>query len=242
MHRTVPICLVALGCYPDRPQPMPERDPSDIEAPLPVPPPPPVPKTPPPPPEPTFSGTHGPIPADVRAKMTGVTWKEGCPVHIDDLALVEVSHWDMDGVVQTGQLVVAASQAEAIVGVMETLFEARFPIHKMRLAHEYGGSDDASMADNNTSAFNCRAKTGGKSWSEHSYGAAIDINTIQNPYVRGTKVLPPEGKPYVERSSEVPGLIVAEGPVVPAFRAIGWKWGGNWRSLKDYQHFSASGK
>jgi len=174
--------------------------------------------------------------------MVGVTWKEDCPVHIDDLALLELTHWDMTGTVQTGQLVVAASGADAILGVMEALFEARFPIHSMRPAHAYGGDDTASMADNNTSAFNCRAKTGGKSWSEHSYGLAIDINTIQNPYVRGTRVLPPEGKPHVERDPEVPGLIVADGPVVAAFRDIGWKWGGHWRSLKDYQHFSASGR
>ena len=98
------------------------------------------------------------------------------------------------------------------------------------------------MAANNTSAFNCRKKTGGKSWSEHSYGAAIDVNTIQNPYVRGARVLPPAGRPYVDRDPTVPGLIVAEGAVVKAFRDIGWKWGGHWRSLKDYQHFSASGK
>lgn len=171
-----------------------------------------------------------------------MTWKEGCPVHLDELALLTVAHWDMEGVVQTGHLVVAASQADGVLQALEALFDARFPIHQMRLAHEYGGSDDASMADNNTSAFNCRRKTGGKSWSEHSFGQAIDINTVQNPYVRGSRVLPPEGKPHVERDPSVPGLIVADGPVVAAFRDIGWKWGGNWRSLKDYQHFSASGK
>jgi hypothetical protein len=205
-------------------------------------PPPPAPEPVAPPAEPEFVGTYGPLPSELRAKMTGVTWKEGCPVHLDDLALVEARHWNLEGTVADGQLVVAASQAEAVVGALKKLFDARFPIHQMRPAHEFGGSDDASMAANNTSAFNCRAKTGGKSWSEHSYGQAIDINTIQNPYVRGEKVLPPEGRPYVDRDPGVPGLIVADGPVVAAFAEIGWKWGGNWRSLKDYQHFSASGK
>ena len=126
--------------------------------------------------------------------------------------------------------------------MFEKLFNAKFAIAQMRPAHEFGGDDNKIMAANDTSAFNCRKKTGGSSYSEHSYGHAIDINTIQNPYVRGAKVLPPQGKPYVERKAGEPGLILKGDPVVTAFSEIGWKWGGNWRSLKDYQHFSATGR
>ena len=239
--------LVLAGCLgasePEAPEPEPTSEPADGASVVVPPPSPAAPETPPPPPpHPTFSGTRRAIPETMRAKMIGVTWQEGCPLHLDDLALLEVVHWTMDDTVAQGQLVVAATQADALLDVFAALFDARFPIHQMRPAHEFGGSDDASMAANNTSAFNCRKKTGGISWSEHSYGEAIDINTVQNPYVRGTRVLPAEGRPYVERDPTVPGLIVADGPVVAAFRAVGWKWGGHWRSLKDYQHFSASGR
>lgn len=203
----------------------------------------PVPPPPPPePPAPVFSGTVEPIPADMRAAMTGVTWREGCPVGLDDLRLLRLSHWDFDGEVAAGELIVAAEHAEALVGVFAALFEAEFAIRRMRPTYHYGGSDDASMADDNTSAFNCRAVTGGSGYSQHSYGHAIDINTIENPYVRGKKVLPPEGAAFLNRGDVRPGMIAADGAVVAAFASIGWKWGGNWSSLKDYQHFSANGR
>jgi D-alanyl-D-alanine carboxypeptidase-like protein len=99
------------------------------------------------------------------------------------------------------------------------------------------------MAANNTSAFNCRAVTGGSAWSEHSYGWAIDVNPVQNPYVdSGGAVLPPEGSPFLDRSQKVEGLIHAGGTVVRAFEAIGWGWGGRWEDPVDYQHFSLTGR
>ena len=106
----------------------------------------------------------------------------------------------------------------------------------------YDGSDDASMAANNTSAFNCRAVTGGSSWSEHSYGTAIDVNPLVNPYVRGNTVLPPEGSRYADRTRDDPGMIHSGDSTVEAFSARGWIWGGTWSSPKDYQHFSTSGR
>jgi len=99
------------------------------------------------------------------------------------------------------------------------------------------------MAANNTSAFNCRAVTGGSAWSQHSYGWAIDINPVQNPYVTSSgTVLPPAGAQYVDRSQKAKGMIRAGDVVVKAFAAIGWGWGGYWSSTKDYQHFSATGR
>jgi hypothetical protein len=210
--------------------------PPPVAAPLPEPP-------APAPPAPTFTGTAEPLPADMRAAMTGVTWREGCPVGLDDLALLRLSHWDFDGGVAQGELIVAAGHAQALLGVFEALFEAGFPIRRMRPMYHYGGSDDASMADDNTSAFNCRPVTGGSGgFSQHSYGHAVDINTVENPYVRGKKVLPPAGAEFLDRLDVRPGMIVADGPVVAAFAAAGWRWGGSWSSLKDYQHFSANGR
>lgn len=191
---------------------------------------------------PAFQTSIAPIDAERRAKMTGVTWREGCPVSLDDLVALSVSHWDFEGNVQQGLLIVAKSHAEGLSTVFQRLYDAKYPITSIRPAVEYGGDDNKIMAANNTSAFNCRAITGGTAYSEHSYGHALDLNPRINPYIKGTKVLPPEGAAYVNRDPSVPGLIVDGDAVVTAFSAIGWKWGGHWTSRKDYQHFSATGK
>jgi len=191
--------------------------------------------------EPTFSCSAEALSQDERNAMAGVTWHEGCPVALDDLVVLRPSHWDMGGEVQTGELVIAATHADDLEQVFSGLFDARFPIRSMRPAREYGGDDDATMAADNTSAFNCRKTTGGSSYSQHSYGHAIDLNPVENPYVKGGLVLPPEGAAYTDRDGSVPGLIVAGDAVTSAFAAIGWGWGGDWSSLKDYQHFSANG-
>ena len=98
------------------------------------------------------------------------------------------------------------------------------------------------MADNNTSAFNCRKVTGGKGWSQHTYGEAIDINPLQNPYVTSRGVEPAGGKEFLNRVKRQKGMILADDPVVKLFAKYGWKWGGSWNSVKDYQHFSKSGR
>lgn len=153
-----------------------------------------------------------------------------------------MSHWNYAGSVSTGKLVVAADLANQVVDIFRDLYDARFPIERMRLVDEYDGDDDLSMAANNTSAFNCRPVTGGSSYSEHSYGRAIDINPVMNPYVKGSTVLPPAGSAYLNRNLDAPGMIHASDEVVQAFASRGWIWGGTWSSLKDYQHFSTTGK
>jgi hypothetical protein len=195
-----------------------------------------------PPPAAAFTGVAMPLPAPVAAEMAGVSWRPGCPVSLDELALLAVSHHGMDGRVHRGELVVAGAVAADVLSALKAVFEAGFPIDRMRRVEAYGGSDERSMADNNTSAFNCRAVAGGSAWSEHAYGTAIDINPVQNPYVRGGGVAPAAGKAYLDRADLRPGMLVRPGPVVDAFAAIGWGWGGNWTSLKDYQHLSRSGR
>jgi hypothetical protein len=170
------------------------------------------------------------------------SWRPGCPVPVADLRLLSISHWGYDGKVRTGRLVIASDHVGTISSVFEALYAARFPIERMEPVEAYGGDDDASMAANNTSAFNCRQVTGGSSFSEHSYGRAIDINPLVNPYVRGSTVLPPGGARYADRSLDAPGMIHSGDEVVSAFAAEGWAWGGNWSSLKDYQHFSSTGR
>ena len=93
------------------------------------------------------------------------------------------------------------------------------------------------MADNNTSAFNCRKVRGTNFWSEHAYGEAIDINPLWNPWVKGTKVLPKNSQKFVERIAR-PGVMTEGSEVISVFEKQGWQWGSQKTGIKDYQHFS----
>jgi len=152
------------------------------------------------------------------AAMTGVSWRKGCPVRLVDLRKVELTFWGIDSRPHRGELIVHKDVAAAVVDVFRTLYTARFPITKMRTVDHYGGSDDASMAADNTSAFNCRPKTGSATgFSVHSYGKAIDINTVENPYVKGSTVQPPAGAAYLNRANVRRGMIVHGDRVWTAF-------------------------
>ena len=190
---------------------------------------------------PVFVGTIEEITPEVRSAITS-SWREGCPVGLEDLRYLTITHWDYDEQPVTGELIVHADHAADLVWVFEQLFNARFLIQNMELVDRFESNDDLSMAANNTSAFNCREvawKPG--VWSNHAYGTAIDINPLVNPYVAGNVVLPPEGVAYADRSVEVAGGIYRGDAVTKAFADIGWGWGGDWSSAKDWQHFSASG-
>jgi hypothetical protein len=115
-------------------------------------------------------------------------------VGLDDLRLLELSYWDLDAVTSTGRLVVHRQHAEAVLRAFRQLFEARFPIERMELVDAFAADDDASMAANNTSAFNCRTVSGTSSWSEHAYGHAVDVNPRFNPWVTGGRVEPANGR------------------------------------------------
>jgi hypothetical protein len=99
------------------------------------------------------------------------------------------------------------------------------------------------MAANNTSAFNCRDITGtvGR-FSNHSWGRAVDINPLTNPYVKGDSVLPPTGRAYLDRTQSHPGSILRGSLIVKEFESRGWTWGGTWTDRKDYQHFEKPAK
>jgi hypothetical protein len=178
----------------------------------------------------------------VTAARLGSSHRAGCPVVSSDLRLLQLTHLDFAGRSRTGELVVHRDHARSMVEVFRRLYEASFPIARMVTVDAYGGDDDRSMAANNTSAYNCRAVAGGSAWSEHAYGAALDINPVQNPYVRGTTVEPEAGRAYLDRSRVRTGMIVDGDEVVRAFAAVGWGWGGDFRTFADYQHFSASGR
>lgn len=169
------------------------------------------------------------------------SYRSGCPVPLSDLRYLTMTYLGFDGRPHTGELVVSARVADDVVTAFRELYRHRFPIRQMRLVDDFGGSDDASMAADNTSAFNCRPVTGGGGSSEHSYGEAIDINPLENPYLSGDTVLPPGGAAYLDRP-DAPGVIHPGDVVVGAFAGIGWTWGGTWSSPVDLQHFSRSGR
>ena len=185
----------------------------------------------------TTSVTAGAI-ESVTADDLYASWRPGCPVAPAALRRITVGYLGFDGLDHTGTLIVHEEWAEALLGVFAQLRAAGFPIERMEPVDIHGGSDDASMAVNNTSAFNCRPVTNGTSWSRHSYGMAIDINPQQNPYILGSQVLPPEGRDHLERTP-AQGRILAGDAVVTAFAAIGWQWGGDWTDPVDYQHFDS---
>ncbi len=180
-----------------------------------------------------------------RAAMTPSAWRPGCPVGLDELVKMEIGHWLPDGSTAVGILVVHRDMAVATETAFRALWDQRFPIASMRPIETFAGNDDASMVANNTSAFNCRPKTGVPgSWSTHASGRAIDVNPLWNPFVRPghpPRVSPAAGGPFADRTQPQPGMMRPDEPAVRAFKDAGWRWGGDWRSAKDWQHFSADG-
>jgi hypothetical protein len=191
---------------------------------------------------PPFKGTIHAVNADLKASMikTGV-WKPGCPVNIGQLRLLKMTYWGFDKKAHTGYLMVNRVWARRLVGVFKKIYDARFPIRKMKLIDAYGASDAKSMAADNTSAFNGRYVSGTTRWSMHAYGLAIDLNPVENPYVASDHVSPAAGAKYANRNLKAKGMVHSGDVVVRAFRSIGWGWGGTWPGTKDYQHFSSTG-
>lgn len=177
-----------------------------------------------------------------RAAMTPAAWRPGCPVGLKDLRRMAVSHWDFAGRRRTGVIVVHHDAARAVRAAFRTMYRSRVAIRRMRPIEVYGGSDDRSVAADNTSAFNCRFVGGTRRWSQHAYGRAIDINPRENPYVVGGRVSDPASRPFIRRRPHRKGMATPGGAMVGAFTRQGWGWGGRWRGVKDYQHFSATGR
>jgi len=189
-----------------------------------------------------FRGAIARIDSAQAKRMTGVSWRRGCPVPLRDLRRLTLSHWGFDRKVRLGRLIVHEDVARPVLSVFRELYAERFPIRRIVPVDAYDASDFRSIEADNTSAFNCRFVDGTRRWSEHAYGRAIDVNPIENPYVSGRRTSHPASVPYLDRSRRRPGMAHEGGALVRAFDAIGWGWGGRWTSVKDYQHFSASGR
>lgn len=207
---------------------------------IPVPPPtttPPLPTTTVPEPPPTFEYAIRPVTAETVSE----SWREGCPLHWEELSLLTLSYWNFDGRPVKGRMVINSSVAQEVVSVFERLFAMKFPIERIALVDDYGGDDRAAMRANVTSGFNCRYVDGTERWSNHAFGLAIDINPLINPWAREGDVLPLEGTVYAEnRTKPIPGMINLGDKIVEVFAEAGWSWGGVWGSA-DYMHFSRPG-
>jgi len=192
----------------------------------------------PPPPDGRFHATSQAVPADVLARSS---WTKACPVTPADLRYLTVSFRGFDGHAHTGELLVNAKAADDLTTVFRTLFAANFPIERMHISSAAELNAPSTGDGNTTEAFACRPVRGQTGWSQHAYGLAVDLNPFQNPYHKGKVVLPELATAYLDRADARAGMIQPGGPATKAFNAIGWPWGGDYRSLKDYMHFSASG-
>ena len=178
----------------------------------------------------------------VYERMDGVSYKDGCPVTREELSYCRVLYVGPDEAVYIGELVVNDEIAEDILEIFRELFDNGYKIGKMVLVDDYGGDDNLSMADNNTSAFNYRIVNHTTTLSRHAYGLAIDINPLYNPWIYEkdgeTIVDPPSGAEYADRSLKNEYYLTGEDLCTQLFLAHGFSWGGDWEDSKDYQHFS----
>ncbi len=177
-----------------------------------------------------------------------------CPIQRQDLKSVRVPYWANETQLKMGMLIVHQDIAERVRDIFVEIAMSSSPervIYRIdEIMQTFDGDDAHSMAANNTSSFNCRTTPGSSRLSQHAYGLAIDINPLWNPYVKTRKgqttVLPPEGRLYdgvtAERDPKDSRLLRADHLIVTTFKKYGFKWGGDWRSLKDYQHFEIETK
>ena len=175
---------------------------------------------------PVFSSA--PIPDRVADRMRGVSYPEDAEIQLDELCYLQLSYVDFEGTSRIGEMVCNRAVAEDLVAIFKALYEARYPIRSIRLIDDFGGDDEASMEADNTSCFNYRRKTGMK---------AVDINPLENPYVRGSRVKPSGSAAFADRSRDFPHKIDKNDLCYRLFREHGFFWGGTWRSVQDYQHF-----
>lgn len=176
--------------------------------------------------------------------IKGDSYRKGCPVGLNDLRYLRMKHKNFEGEEQWGEMIIHKDVAKEVTEIFEALYQMDYPIRKMQLVSNYNGSDWNSIEADNTSAFNCRKATGSKKFSKHSYGKAIDINPIENPYVfRSGKSSHKGSAPYLKRirtdeTASQKAMLLPDDKAVKIFKTYGWKWGGEWKNVKDYQHFS----
>jgi len=182
------------------------------------------------------------ITLEIMERIEGKSYPEGATIDVEDLRWLHVMHYGFDGEIHEGELIVNREVAHDVLEIFRELFAIKYPIEKIRLIDEYDAEDEASMEDNNSSAFCYRTIAESDTLSNHALGLAIDINPLYNPYVYtrkdGTTFLQPENaEEYVDRELENPYYIKKDDDCYRIFTEHGFTWGGEWKGKKDYQHF-----
>lgn len=184
-----------------------------------------------------------PINDAIFARMQGKSFKQNCTMPRASLRYLRMLHRNTEGKTQLGEIVCNQSIANDLLDIFRKLYEAGYKIERITLIDDYNADDETSMRANNTSCFNFRVVSGTTKLSKHSQGLAIDINPLYNPYIHlnNGKVEPATGKPYAYnranlRNVKVP-IIDTKDLCYRLFIQHGFRWGGVWKTVKDYQHF-----
>ena len=183
-----------------------------------------------------------PVPDSVFQRMQGRSWPVGCSVNRSDLRYLRLSHYDAAGKVHMGEMVCNKAIAQDLIAIFQELYRQKYPIQQIRLIDDYDADDERSMRANNSSCFCYRQVSGTKKLSKHAMGMAVDINTLYNPYVHkgrdGRQVVEPATAwRYVDRTKSFLYKITRDDLLCRLFRKYGFRWGGDWRTMKDWQHF-----
>ena len=177
----------------------------------------------------------------IFSRMKGKSYKAECTIPLSELRYIKALHITLDGEIKLGEMVVNRAIADDVLAILRALYKDGYPIEKMVLVDEYNADDEASMRDNNSSAFNYRHTPNGTRLSAHSRGMAVDINPLYNPYVKvysdRTYVAPATATEYVNRYGAFPYKIERDDICCRLFLQYGFEWGGDYKSIKDYQHF-----
>lgn len=163
--------------------------------------------------------------------------KDKAEINIKDYSYLQISYYGFDNKTHIGEMIVNRKVVNDVLSIFKELYDIRYPIEKIKLIDEYGGDDELSMEDNNTSCFCYRKVQGTKSLSNHAKGMAIDINPLYNPYIEGENISPASAVAYADRSLKQKYQISKNDDIYKIFAKYGWSWGGDWKSKKDYQHF-----
>lgn len=179
-----------------------------------------------------------PITTEIERRIRGKSYPEACPIPLSALRYLTVLHIGFDDQIHKGELIVHEQIAQTVLEIFYELYLAKYPIEKIRLIDEYHADDEMSMAANNTSAFCFRTIADTDTLSAHSYGLALDINPLYNPFIHGETVSP-ASSPYNPETGVVMSsyFMTVDDYCVKLFQSYGFVWGGTWDEPKDYQHF-----
>lgn len=185
----------------------------------------------------------------VYNRIYGKTYVENPHVALSDLRYLKMLHYNFDGNVQVGEMIVNKEIADSTLSVFKSLFSSKYQIRQMHLADDFWyidslTTDDVCMLVDNTSCFNYRVVQGTSKVSNHAKGLAIDINPHENPYAKavgdGTySIIKPQlyAEGYMTDRESKAHAITTNDLAYQLFTANGFTWGGSWTSVKDYQHF-----